>query len=154
VKLPLKSHISDLLAPYEVAQESYAMFRQAGCNHLQACAWLGSEDGETSFRIGVVGDHGEAFGPAQHHQARIDAIKKGTGIDMRSASHAEQIKGIIWEMTKGGYRHVWPALVSSTTMQEAVTVLVRKYEQSANQLRDISRRTNLGNYWLDRMPDE
>lgn len=141
------------MSSHDLALESYKMFREAGCNKLQACAWLGNEDGETSFRIGVVGDHGEAYGPAQHHQSRVDAIQKGTGIDMKNAPHAEQIEGVLWEMTKGGYRHVMPALQASQTMREAITVLVQRYEQSGNQLRDINRRTALGNYWMARMPE-
>jgi hypothetical protein len=131
----------------EVALESYHLFRTAGADHLGAIAWLGNEDGETSFRIGVIGDHGEAFDPAQHHQARIDAIRKGTGIDMKNAPHGEQIRGIIWEMQKGGYRHVWPALMAAPTLRDKITVLVQKFEQSGNQLRDINRRTALALYW-------
>jgi hypothetical protein len=33
-------------------------------------------------------------------------------------------------------------------MVEAIAVLVRRFEQSGSQERDIRRRTNLGNYWL------
>jgi hypothetical protein len=131
----------------EVALESYHLFRAAGADHLTAIAWLGNEDGETSFRIGVIGDHGEAFDPAQHHQARIDAIRKGTGIDMKTAPHSEQIRGILWEMQKGGYRHVWPSLTIAPTLKRQDNVLVRKFEQSGNQLRDINRRTALALYW-------
>jgi hypothetical protein len=64
------------MASIDVATESYRLFREAGADHLSACAWLGNEDGETSFRIGVWGDNHTAFDPAQHHQARRDAIAK------------------------------------------------------------------------------
>lgn len=153
----LRFHLKDVMAPYAVAEESYKLFREAGADHLTGNAWLGNEDGETSFRIGVWGDHGTAFDPAQHHKARRDAIAlpppKGAGIDVLTASHADQIRAIIWEMKEGGYRHVWPALLAAPDMRSKITVLVSKFEQSGSQLRDINRRTNLGNYWLERMPD-
>jgi hypothetical protein len=66
---------------------------------------------------------------------------------MKRAPHSEQIRGIIWEMQKGGYRHVWPALMEAPTLRDKITVLVRKFEQSGNQLRDINRRTALALYW-------
>jgi hypothetical protein len=134
--------------PHDVARESYLFWREKGLDHLHACAWLGNEDGETSFRLGVVGDHGEAFGPAQHHLPRIKQIMKGTGIDMKSASHFDQLRGIYWEVTEGPYKAVWPAFVATNSMVEAIAVLVRRFEQSGSQERDIRRRTNLGNYWL------
>jgi hypothetical protein len=36
-------------------------------------------------------------------------------------------------------------------MVEAIAVLVRRFEQSGSQERDIRRRTNLGNYWASRV---
>jgi hypothetical protein len=133
--------------PHDVARESYLFWREKGLDHLHACAWLGNEDGETSFGR-RPGDHGEAFGPAQHHMPRIKTILEATGIDMRTAPHFDQLRGIYWEVTEGPYKKVWPAFLATASMVEAIAVLVRRFEQSANQERDIRRRTNLGNYWL------
>lgn len=147
----------DKRIPHDVAAESYAYWRSVGLDHLTACAWLGNEDGETSFRLGVIGDHGTAFGPAQHHQARIDTIKqpppKGCGIDIKTASHADQLKAIHWEVTEGAYRHVLPAVIAAPTMAAKIAVLVSRYEQSAQQDRDIRRRAALGNYWAGEFAD-
>lgn len=143
--------MADKRTPHDVAAESYAFWRSVGCDHMHAAAWCGNEDGETSFRLGVVGDHGEAFGPAQHHQARIDAIKlpppKGIGIDIKTASHLDQLRAIHWEVTEGAYKRVWPAFMAAQTMEGMITVLVSRFERSASQDRDIRRRTALGNYW-------
>lgn len=145
------------MSSYDVALESYRLVREAGADHLSAISWVANEDRETSFRIGVVGDDGEAFDPAQHHIARINAIAKpppkGFGVDLRSAPHDVQIKGIIWEMKEGGYKHVWPQLLAASTLREKATVLVQKYEQSGNQPRDINRQTALADYWMARIPD-
>jgi hypothetical protein len=80
---------------------------------------------------------------------RIKQIMKGTGIDMKSASHFDQLRGIYWEVTEGPYKAVWPAFVATNSMVEAIAVLVRRFEQSGSQERDIRRRTNLGNYWAN-----
>jgi hypothetical protein len=40
------------MSPHDVALESYQFWRSVGYNHMQACAWLAMEDGETSFRLG------------------------------------------------------------------------------------------------------
>jgi hypothetical protein len=145
------------MASIDVARESYGLFRDAGADHLTACAWLGNEDGETSFRIGVWGDHHTAFDPAQHHQLRRDQIAlpppKGCGINVLTASHADQIRAIIWEMSKGAYKHIWPELIAARTMRDKIAVFVSHFEQSGSQARDIARRTALGNYWLAQISD-
>jgi hypothetical protein len=112
-------------------------------------ALIGNEAGEASFLAHPVGDHGEAFGCFQWHLPRILDMVKGCGIDVRTASHGQQIAAAHWEMTKGSYRKVWPALMATTTVEEAVTVLVRDFERSANQARDIPRRVALAQTWRD-----
>lgn len=148
------------MASFEVASESYHLFREAGADHLSACAWLGNEDGETSFRIGVWGDHHTAFDPAQHHQLRRDQIAlsppKGAGINVLTASHADQIRAIIWEMKESRvYRHVWPELLAAASMGDKIAVLLVHYEQAEPKRRaiDLARRTALGNYWLGKITD-
>ena len=130
-----------------VARESYAFWRPLVRLPVHWQALLGNEDGETSFRPHVVGDHGEAFGPFQWHAARADAMLAKIGIDVRSAPHLDQLKAAHWEMTAGSYRRVWPTLMETDTLWSAVTVLVRSYEGSAQQARDVRRRVGLAQGW-------
>lgn len=129
------------------ARESFLFWRPLVRLPFQAFALLGNEDGETSFRPHVIGDHGEAFGPFQWHATRCDAMMKGCGIDVRTASHLDQLKAGHWEMTEGGYRRVWPALMAAETLWSAVAVLVRAYEGSRNQDADIRKRVGFAQRW-------
>lgn len=142
----------------DVAHESYLFWRSVGYSHEAALAWLVMEAGETSFRIGVVGDRGEAWGPFQHHWARIHLISlmppKGCGINIkdewlsgRPDAHLKCLKAADWETTKGAYKRIRPQLEAAETPEDMVALLVRKFEQSALQERDIERRMNLYNYW-------
>lgn len=144
--------------PHDVAKESYMFWRSVGYSHEDAMAWVAMEAGETSFRIGVVGDHGEAYGPFQHHWARISLIAKpppkGCGINIQEAwlsgrptAHVECLKAAHWESTQGAYKRVGPQLVAAPEPEDKISVLVRKYEQSAMQDRDIDRRISHYNYW-------
>ena len=144
-----------MLSPAQVraaAAESYAFWISVGAKPVHAYALLGNEDGETSFVFSAVGDHGEAHGMFQWHDARADAILKGCGIDVRKASHADQLRAAHYEMTKGWYKGVWPALMATETIWAAVTLLVAKYEQSALPARDIRRRVGLAQGWQEALP--
>jgi hypothetical protein len=136
-------------AEYAAAKESWAYWTSVGCDDLHAACLLGDEDGETSFRLGAVGDHDTAFGPFQHHLTRIVAIDKGCGIDIRTAPHVKQLEAAHWEMTKGAYRKVWPLFTAATSIMNAIAVLVHDYEGSANQESDIMKRVDHASYWLE-----
>jgi hypothetical protein len=141
------------MTPHDLEVESYVFWRAHGCDHLHASAWCGNEAGETSFRTDrPVGDRstGGAWGPVQHHQARIDVIKSATGIDIKTAPHIDQLRGILWEVTSSReYGHVYAEFLKTQTMEEAITILVSKVERSGNQPRDIRRRTALGNHYME-----
>jgi hypothetical protein len=57
--------------PHDVAKESYMFWRSVGYSHEDAVALTADVDGETSFRIGVIGDHGHAYGPFQHQRLEL-----------------------------------------------------------------------------------
>jgi hypothetical protein len=43
--------------------------------------------------------------------ARIEVIKQATGIDIKTAAHIDQLRGILWEVTASKeYGHVYGAL--------------------------------------------
>ena len=72
----------------------------------------------------------------------------GCGIDIRKATHLDQLRAAQYEVTRGLYRHVQPAFLATKTLWSAMAVLVSKYEQSASQARDIERRVGLAEGWL------
>lgn len=153
-------------AQIAVAKESWDFWKSVGCDDVHAAAWLGNEDGETSFIPKAMGDAHSAVGPFQWHSARYLIMAKapphGCGIDIRTASHLDCLKAAYWESTNKAstYRKVWPAFIATTAIDSpkdengntvsvgATEVLVRKFEQSGSQDRDISRRTLLSHYWL------
>lgn len=152
------------MATEDIAKESYLFWRSVGYNHEEAIAWLAMEAGETSFRQGVVGDHGHAFGPFQHQWARIHLMSltppAGCGINIKDwwlggkpEAHLMCLKATDWETSKGAYKRIKPQLQAAPTPEEKVALLVRKFEQSANQDRDVERRMALYNYW-DRVATE
>ena len=138
------------LTQIAVAKESWEFWRLLVPADFHSAALLGNEDGETSFIVHIAGDKGYAKGIFQWWPARRADILKGTGIDVATAPHLDQLKGAYWEMTQSKvYKKVWSSLVAATSLEEAVTVLVKDYERSANQSRDVARRLTLGTYWLD-----
>ena len=138
------------LTQIAVAKESWEYWRLVVPADFHSAALLGNEDGETSFIVHIAGDEGYAKGIFQWWPARRADIFKGTGIDVATAPHLDQLKGAYWEMTQSKvYGKVWDLLIATTTLEDAVGVLVRDEERSAKQTRDIARRTTLGNYWLD-----
>lgn len=122
-----------------------------GCTDTQAAALVANVDGECSLEIGPIGDRGEAFGISQWHEERIKEIKKGTGIDIKTASLEQQLEAMYYEMTKGVYKSVWPRFISTNNIENAIAVLVKYYEQSGSQSRDVVRRTTLANYWMNQL---
>lgn len=137
-------------AQLAVAKESYAFWKGKGAPDWVCAAFLGSEDGETSFVFTARGDHDAAGGMSQWHKVRRDQILAHCGIDVWAPDHAKQLAGMYAEMTApwSAYRHVWSALMATTDVEDAITILVSRFEQSANTARDILRRTGLANYWL------
>lgn len=138
--------------PHDLAKLAYLYWRSIGYSHEDAIALTADVDGETSWRLGVIGDHGHAYGFFQHQLPRIIDIQKGCGIDIREAWAASDwlacLKAAEWEMSHGPKR--WrqrAALQAALTPKEKIEILVHKYEGSLFQDRDINRRLNLYNYW-------
>lgn len=143
------------MTPDQVAAESLAFWSPKVRLPLHAFALLGNEDGEVGFKLGAVGDRGEAHGAFQWHAQRADAMAlpapHGCGIDVRTVGHLDQLAAAYWEMRHGaGYRHVWEHLMATNDIEDAVAVLVIQYEHSAMQARDILRRTSYARKWQAR----
>lgn len=136
---------------HDLAKLAYLYWRSVGYSHEDSIALTANVDGETSFRLGVIGDHGHAFGFFQHQMPRIKDILKGCGIDIRDSWAVNDwlacLKGAEWEMSYGPKRwRLRAALQAAATPRDKITVLVH-YEASLLQDRDIDRRTALYNYW-------
>src|SRR3954470_5100487 len=137
--------------PEARALETYRTLRGLGYTHAQSSAWVGNEKAETSFDPDAIGDHDQAFDPAQHHMDRIDHIREHTGIEMRTASHVDQWRAIDWECQYGiGYRHVKEHIqAQGDDVGKIIEVIVGEFEHSSNQPRDIRRRTKYAREFLD-----
>ena len=80
---------------------------------------------------------------------RADAILKATAASTSGprTSLPDQLLAEEWEITKGEYSHVLPAVNGTTTLWSAMTVLVSRFERSGSQARDIKRRVGLAEGW-------
>ena len=77
----------------------YQFWIANGFTPAQACGLLAQADAESALDPKAVGDHGQAFGLDQWHQARIDAIRNGCGVDLRALPTLEdQLNAALWEL--------------------------------------------------------
>ncbi len=129
------------------ANAIFQFFLQKGCSQQQAAAFVGNIEGECSLLTELVGDNDTAFAIFQWHSDRIAEIFKGTGINVKTANLTQQLEAALWELQFGWYRSVWPKFIATKTVQDAVTVLVENYEQSASAASDIKKRVAYANYW-------
>jgi hypothetical protein len=130
-----------------LATESYNYWLSVGLTPAQACGLLASEQGESSFDARAVGDHDQAFGVFQHHTNRVLAILKGCGIDIRTASHIDQLQATHWELTEGAEKGVWTTLKTAKTPSDAARIIVICFERPANKASAIAKRSLYAEHW-------
>jgi len=81
-------------------QASIAFWESQGYSPAQAAAWAANEQAESSFNPAAVnGSHAGIFQWSSSRRAKILA---GTGIDVLTASHADQLKAAAWEASQMG----------------------------------------------------
>ncbi len=81
-------------------QASLAFWQSQGYSPAQAAAWAANEQAESSYNPNAVnGSHAGIF---QWSAARRAKILAGTGIDILTASHADQLKAAAWEAAQMG----------------------------------------------------
>ncbi len=83
-------------------EESRAFWLSKGFTPAQVAGLLANEKKESSFRADAVGDNGAARGIFQWHADRRAAILSALGIDVNSATHAQQLQAAYWEMQQRG----------------------------------------------------
>lgn len=127
------------------AQESYAFWRGKGLSHEQAVGMVANERAESRHNPGARGDGGLAHGLYQHHPDRRAAILAGSGIDISTATAAQQREAAFWEMTKGAEKKAWAALKQAQSAGEAAAVVSRLYERPLAQDAEASKRAAIAN---------
>ena len=115
-----------------VAGEVRNTFVGLGYSHAQICGLLAMAVGESSLDWRATGDHGHAFGLFQVQTARCAAIEVAMGFIMRTASVADQCRGVDWEL-HGPERVAGSHLKTALSPTAACIVLVTYYERPANK---------------------
>ena len=137
---------NDLRPYYLVAQTIYDFFVSHGFTPEQACGVVANADAESSMRVNVVGDKGHAFGLFQLHADRADLIKAGCGIDIRTASAADQCSAVLYELNHTE-RRAMTALRQAKTAYDAAHDFCRFYERPGSTLQ-YAIRGDKGEQWL------
>ncbi len=103
------------------ARESFEFWKSKGLTPEQAAGLAGMEQGESGFNPRSVGDSGQAHGAFQWHADRRAAIRASTGIDIDTATHAQQL-----EPHTGSFSTKRPGLgLRSSEVRRRVTLLVQ-----------------------------
>ncbi|KPH79320.1 phage tail tip lysozyme [Bosea vaviloviae] len=127
------------------AQEAYAFWRSKGLTHEQATGVVANEQAESNHNPNARGDGGKAHGLYQHWPDRRANILAGAGIDMSTATAAQQREGAHWEMTKGKERAAWEALKRAETAGEAAAVISLQYERPQAKAAEAEKRAGIAN---------
>ncbi|NPD68920.1 hypothetical protein HN018_02885 [Lichenicola cladoniae] len=81
----------------------FSLLTSLGLDRNHALAMLGNFEQESSLNPGARNGH--HYGIEQWDDSRADAIKAQTGIDVRTAGYADQIKAAAWEVMYGNERN-------------------------------------------------
>ncbi len=84
------------------SSEAMEFWKTLGYSAAQASALVANEKRESNFNEKARGDGGRANGIFQWHPDRVEAILKGTGIDVRTANHHQQLRAAAWELENTG----------------------------------------------------
>lgn len=108
---------------------------------------IANHEAECAFKISAVGDKGRAFGLGQWWSPRIETIRAGTGIDVRTEPLIERhVQAAYWELTKGPYQHAWKAICASQTASEAAQLACKMWE-GAGAPNAMQRRGAMATRW-------
>lgn len=90
------------------------VLQAGGMSKVAAAAFLGNAQRESSFnphpKVDLNNPH---YGLFQWSQSRRDAILKGTGIDVSTASPADQYKALLWETKNDPQKMGFPRLLAT-----------------------------------------
>ncbi len=113
----------------------------------QAYGFLGNEQCEDSFNGKLRGDKDTAGGEEQWHGDRQQVILKGCGIDVWTASHADQLKAALWEL-QNIETAALAKIIASTTVTDAATAIC-EYLERAGEPGAIEERSTAAEAWAE-----
>lgn len=111
------------------AQSDIAKFQAMGWTREQAIGIVANTIGESSGRLGAVGDNGTAFGLAQWHPDRQANFAAWAGHDIRSATRDEQLGFINYELRQGGEVRAGRALAAAGSYADATRAFTQYDER-------------------------
>ncbi len=131
------------------ARESFEFWKSKGLTPEQAAGLVGMEQGESGFNPRSIGDHGQAHGAFQWHADRRADIRAGAGIDVDTATHAQQLEAAYYE-----FQHkeaaAWAAIKKSRTASDAARAGVYHFERPGDKEGQSIVRGGMGEGWLKR----
>ncbi len=138
------------------AKQAYDFWVGKGLTPAGASAMVATEQVEAAGlgNAGARGDGGEAHGLFQHHADRRAAIFRATGIDMSSASAAQQREGLYQEMVRGLDPQAASALSilqNTTDPRYAAAVATQRIERPADTVGESMRRGAIAAAWMARL---
>lgn len=108
---------------------SMAFWLSQGYSHDQAAGLVANERRESGGNPAARGDGGRASGLFQWHPDRVQNILKGTGIDVRTAGHDDQLRAAAWELQSMGLSDKLKGINDPGT---AAAFVSGRYERPAN----------------------
>lgn len=100
-----------------------------GYSREQAAGLVANEQRESGGNAGARGDNGSAVGLFQWHPNRVQAILAGTGIDVRTAGHDQQLSAAAWELQQMGLADKLRGISSAS---DAAAFVSSRFERPAN----------------------
>lgn len=113
------------------AQEAQNYFVGKGWTPQQAAGIVANLHQESGFNAGAVGDNQAAYGIAQWHGDRREALAKLTGKSIVGSSFQDQLEAVHLELTRGQEQTAGRALRKAGTASEAGAIVSRLYERPA-----------------------
>ena len=135
------------------ARESFEFWKSKGLTPEQAAGLAGMEQGESSFNPRAVGDSGQAHGAFQWHADRRAKIRAGTGIDIDTATHKQQLEAAYWEF-QNTEKAAWDAVKKGRTATDAARAGVHLFERPADKEGQSIVRGGMAEGWLKRFNEQ
>lgn len=110
-------------------EESRKFWLSKGYSEAQTAALMAQEERESGYGKNLVGDNGRSIGIFQWDANRRAKILAGTGIDVTTASHNDQLRAAAWELDQRGHSDV---LRRMNDPAEAASYLSHNFEIPAN----------------------
>ena len=104
------------------------ILRGLGLDRIHALAMLGNFEQESD--LDPDARNGRHFGIEQWSDDRADYIKQATGIDVRSAGFADQLKAAVWEITGGREGRNAKGFFGATDLSSAAGLFATDIERS------------------------